>query len=1660
MLQDKRNSQIQILYDIGTSMVAKDNLEVMLNSTLLILIKKLNCFSGGIYFCKEEENKLVFEMQNSVPKNISNNETLKFVLQHLSVINNNNKSSFFKQLPIVIKYKNNIACSIISIGDLGFVVLFSKSEPLESFMINSLQQMLFSLSNSCKIVIKTNQLEKSQAELKASVQSSRFYHNSLNNIIKDLKISQQKLKNSEETFKAISTSAYDGIIMIDTNGSISFWNKAAEKIFDYTIDEILGRNLHDLLSGKEDNKLHKARFPEFINTGKGNAVGKTLELIALKKGGEEINIELSFSALQINNQWHAVGIVRDITKRKQEQEKLIASERLWSFALEGSGDGVWDWNPLTNEVSFPHQLKKLLGYNNNEIENKFEEWEKRIHPDDKEQVYTDLNKHLKGETDVFISELRLKAKNGNYIWILERGLVVERDNDQKPLRVIGTISDISGRKKIEASIKQERKNFQTFFNTIRDFVFILDLEANIIQCNKVVYDQLAYSENDLIGKSILFVHPEDKRKEAGRIVKEMLMGKLEYYTISLQTKSGKLIPVETRVINGKWNGKDVLIGISKNITQITKVLNELKHSQLRFKALSDAPSQAIFFSDKGICTDQNLPAEQMFGYTMQEAVGNPGTDWIIPEDRDLVMKKMIQGYELPYEATALRKDGTTFPALIQGKIIQAEEKSIRVTILQDISLLKEKEIKISEQKQKLQIITDSILDIIFLLNKTGKIIYISSSVNKITGYKAEEVIGMSFTKFAPKTEWNRYFKVLKQIFLNNEIRGFETYLLHKNGHVIPVEINGQIIKQKGKLIAHGVIRDISERREKEKLLNNYSIKLEQDIKERTTLLKNEIHEREKIQQIIQQKLEFERLTSAISSNFASNISMANAIKSSLAIIGEFSDADRAYVFKFDKSGLKMNNTYEWCAPGINPEIDNLVDLPIDLFPWWIKKLENKELIYIPNVSKLPTEAKAEKEILESQNINSALVLPIFINEHLQGFVGFDNVEKLNSYDFSNVNLLYIIAEKLSNAIEYEEILEGLYNSEQRYRSLVENSNAGVCITNKNEILTFVNNAFANIAGYAQDELTGMHLSVLTTNEGIKDFVSRTKNRRLKGLSDSYDSVIKKKNGEIANILVSASPISDKRGVFIATATVIIDITEQKRSQILLKQSETELIAINMQLSKSEVTVKNNLKDQQFLYNILKIENKQEASLEMLFQEIVDLIPSGIGDLNNIAACIIVFGKHYKTKNWANSSIKHTLKFNSGNDTIGTIEIIFVKKSDKKPEYRFTKSQIFLLEILSNRLSKIIKHRRFLLENQKLSIAIKNSPVGIMITDKNSKIEYTNPAITTITGYTSEYLINQKSSILKSGFQSNDFYADLWNTIKSGDIWKGELYNKKKNGELYWENSSISSIKDNDGQITHYISIKEDITLDKKSYDDMKKIELKMFSQSKLASLGEVATGIAHEINQPLTYINTVIQTLLEEIEDEDIDFKLLNTRLKNSGEQVNRITKIINHLRMYGRQDELINETIDFSEVLDNALLIISERLRLNNINLKIEIDQDINLLYGNPLQIEQVFLNFFTNAIDAFDEDKNNRNIVIHISADKTKIIVEFSDNGKGIPNTIREKIFEPFFTTKKVGKGTGLGLSIIYGIIKQHNGEITCTSNVGEGTKFTIVFSLSKTE
>jgi diguanylate cyclase (GGDEF)-like protein/PAS domain S-box-containing protein len=263
----------------------------------------------------------------------------------------------------------------------------------------------------------------------------------------------RRLTLSERQSRGLLESAPDAMVVAGLDGRIVWVNSRAERLFGYAREELIGQSV-ELLVPEGQREAHVSKRNGYAREPHNQDIGKVRELYGRRRDGRLFPAEISLSPQETEEGMRVISTVRDISERKRAIQALRDSEQRWQFALEGARDGVWDWNLVTNELFFSRQWKAMLGYAEHEIVDSLEEWDKRVHPDDKARAYADIDKHLKGETPYYQNEHRLLCKDGTYKWILDRGMVVSRDASGKPTRMIGTHTDITERKQDEETIRE------------------------------------------------------------------------------------------------------------------------------------------------------------------------------------------------------------------------------------------------------------------------------------------------------------------------------------------------------------------------------------------------------------------------------------------------------------------------------------------------------------------------------------------------------------------------------------------------------------------------------------------------------------------------------------------------------------------------------------------------------------------------------------------------------------------------------------------------------------------------------------------------------------------------------------------------------------------------------------------------------------------------------------------------------------------------------------------------------------------------------------------------------------------------------------------------------------------------------------------------------
>jgi PAS domain S-box-containing protein len=388
--------------------------------------------------------------------------------------------------------------------------------------------------------------------------------------------------------------------------------------------------------------------------------------------------------------------------------------------------------------------------------------------------------------------------------------------------------------------------------------------------------------------------------------------------------------------------------------------------------------------------------------------------------------------------------------------------------------------------------------------------------------------------------------------------------------------------------------------------------------------------------------------------------------------------------------------------------------------------------------------------------------------------------------------------------------------------------------------------------------------------------------------------------------------------------------------------------------------------------------------------------------------------------------------------------------ETKPSYEELEQRNRALE---KEVEKLRQEDGILIESEmKYQVMLKNLPSVVFKGFKDWSVEFTDNKVESLMGYSQEEFNSKKLKwsdlILKEDIDVAK--ESLIEALKSRDVYTREYRVKTRLGEILWIQDRGQIIYDKNGDIKYIIGTFFDITDRKKAKEKLKKQNKQLMKARKLASLGVLTAGVAHELNNPLNNISTSIQILLEELEDDNIEYK--QNLLLEAESQVERAKNIIKALLEFSHEKSLSFKRVQLKNLIKNSINLIKEEIP-NEISINMNVPENIEANL-DPKRVQQVLINLMLNGIQAMMEGG-----VLTIKAwerieDDTKMLYfQVQDTGHGISKQDVKKIFDPFFTTRDVGQGSGLGLSISHSIIEQHGGRIEVEGVSEKGSKFTVI-------
>ena len=604
--------------------------------------------------------------------------------------------------------------------------------------------------------------------------------------------------------------------------------------------------------------------------------------------------------------------------------------------------------------------------------------------------------------------------------------------------------------------------------------------------------------------------------------------------------------------------------------------------------------------------------------------------------------------------------------------------------------------------------------------------------------------------------------------------------------------------------------------------------------------------------------------------------------------------------------------------------------------------------------------------------------------------------------------------------------EALSESEGKYRSLVSNIPDVSWTLDEKRRFVFISSNIERVSGYSPKEVyqdgTRLYLSSLHPDDRAKVTESF---RALFAEGRPFDVEVraKRKDGEWRWVQHRALATYERNGIRYADG-LLSDITERKRVEEALRDSEERY------------------------RRLFEVESDAILVIEMVTGRILDANP----------AALKLYG--YSREDF--------LLLTAG-EVFAEIEETQVATSDERAPlqlrwHRKKDGTVFPVEVTRNSfinqgrmiqvaaIRDITERLRAEIERTRLVTAIEQSAEAILITNTNGDIEYVNPAFTRNSGYHRDEVLGRDVRILKSDKQDPAIYQQLWETIRKGEIWRGEIINRRKDGSLYTEEMHIAPVRDALGKVTHFIATNQDVT-------EHKALEERLQQAAKMEAIGRLAGGVAHDFNNLLTVINGYSELGLDSLNSDDPVRRYLIEIMK-AGERAASLTR---QLLAFSRQQVLALRVLDLNDAVSNVGEML-HRLIGEDIKLEMVLDPLLGRVKADSGQIEQILMNLVANARDAMPKGGQmvieTTNVELDAAFARTHaplvpggyVMLAVNDTGIGMDAETQAHIFEPFYTTKAKDKGTGLGLATVYGIVKQIGGYVWVYSEPGRGSTFKI--------
>lgn len=1357
--------------------------------------------------------------------------------------------------------------------------------------------------------------------------------------------------------------------------------------------------------------------------------------------------------------YRIAGLAEDITERKQAEAAVHGSEQRWSLAIEGSDAGVWDWEVRANKVFYSHRWKAMLGYQEHEIGDSLDECYSRVHPEDLPVMVGALEKHLRGETPIYISEHRKRCKDGRYKLVQDRGKVVLRTAEGKPLRVVSIHIDISepGQAKAEPGLTDSR--LKAVVENLQFGILCEDKTRHVVYTNQKFCDMfgipVAPAACTGMGGRVaaeqaknIFV---DQESFVPRI-EEILKAQIQVMNEELRLHDGRIferdyIPI---FVGDEYWGH---LWHYREVTAIKQAAEGLRKSEEQFRlAFEVAPVGMTISGIDGSLMQCNRAFCEMLGYTAAELQGKTWIDITHPNDtstniafRERLLRGDISDFQI--QKRYLAKNGQVVYAQLHMTLIKDKQGRPLHFVSQTINLtaLKEARGELSKQSATFQSIVEIMADGVVVVDTAGKFL--------VFNLAAEKILGVGATETSPQDWAEKY-----GLYLPDQITPF------------PFEQNPIARAMQGEVAsaADMFVRNAQRPRGVWLSITATPLRDKDGNAMGGIVVFRDVTAQKQAEEALRKNEEQFRLT-------FEHAPIGMAISS---IDGAILQVNQAYCDILGRSVEELvdHSMMEFTHPDDTAENMDLT-----------RKLLHGEIPHYQIEKRyLAKDGRIVHVILESSLLRDANGNPAYLIDQAVDISGRKQAEAEIHQRNAKLEQRVIAQTK--------EVQE----SEERYRTLVERMPDGIYRSTPDGRFVEVNPAMYQMFGYTnKDEFLALDASTQLY------FHPDERNGAVPNLKKIEEGIAitryRHKDGHEMWVEDHGRFICDEQGKVIYNEGILRDITARKTAEAALQANEERLRRQNealRDLVSSPAFQKGNLQEvyREITATVARSMNVARVSIWFYEEARTKIVCRNLYELNSDRHSkglellrhdflpyfeALAEGRHidaqdaqtdYRTRCFAEIYLK-PLGITSRLDApirVGGNVIGVVCHEHIGPARHWTLDEEVFASSIADLAALAIESRQLEESETRFRTLIETMNDGLVQLDEKGLLIYVNDKMCEMTGFSREQMLGREV-LPRLDTESRDILHDQIERRQTGESKPYEMEIRINGPGKLPVRVSPQPIFNFDGRFSGSFAVVTDISDRKRMEEQIRQhaeelerlveeraqrirlLEQQRAESEKLAATGRMSARIAHEINNPLAGIKNSFLLVKDGIPTTHRYYDYVR-RIET---EIERIARIVRQMfDLYRPQQDSVR-----SFPADLAIRDVVALLRINCRERDITIDVDINTPNLNVALSEgalrQVLYNVIQNAVDASSPGGTVR---VRAAAEQQQLIVNVIDQGQGIPEEIRPQIFEPFFTTKSglEHSGLGLGLSVSKGLVEAMGGKLDFESTVGKGTTFMITLPL----